>query len=274
VADVVARAAGTLRAYRVLLGSRIRSQTGYRTSFALDVVGSLTVGVVEFVELYVIFHNVPQLGGLDLAAAVLVFGLANLGFSLGDLAAGHLDQVPQLIRLGTVDVLLLRPLSVLGQLVTIDVQLRRLGRAGFGLALVVVALTQVEVAWTPARVALLLVTPFAAALLFAALFLASGAVQFWIVDGGEFTYAFTYGASYAASYSPAVLSLPLRAFFSFVVPAAFAAYLPVMALLGRPGPPGLPGWLGWWVPVAAVVTWLAALALWRQGLRHYTGAGG
>src|SRR4029453_18498444 len=110
-----------------------------------------------------------------------------------------------------------------------------------------------------ARVALLAVTPFAGALVFAALFLVTGAVQFWLVDGGEFTHAFTYGASYAAAYSPAVLSLPLRALFTFVVPAAFTAYLPAMALLGQPGIAWLPGWLGWWVPVAAAVAWLAAL---------------
>jgi ABC-2 type transport system permease protein len=267
-------AVGALRAYRVLLGSRIRAQTGYRTSFSLDVLGSFMVGVVEFVEVYVIFHNVPQLGGLDLTAAVLVFGLANLGFALGDLVAGHLDEVPTLIRLGTLDVLLLRPLSVLGQLMTADVQLRRLGRAAVGLALLAIALTRADVDWTPARVALLAVTPFAGALLFAALFLAAGAVQFWLVDGGEFTHAFTYGASYAASFSPAVLSPPVRALFSFVVPAAFTAYLPTLALLGLPGPELLPAWLGWWVPVAAAVAWLTALAAWRLGLRRYTGAGG
>jgi ABC-2 type transport system permease protein len=264
----------TARAYRALLGSRIRSQTSYRTSFWLDVLASVMVGVVEFVEVYVVFHNVPVLGGLDFTAAMLVFGLANLGFALGDLFAGHLDEVPTLIRLGTLDVLLLRPLSVLGQLVTSDVQLRRLGRASISLVILGVALSRLDTDWTPARLALLIVTPFAGALVFAALFLAAGAVQFWLVDGGEFTYAFTFGSSYAASFSPAVLPLPVRVLFSFVVPAAFTAYLPTLAILGHPGPTLLPAWLGWWVPVVAAAAWLVALGLWRLGLRHYTGAGG
>jgi ABC-2 type transport system permease protein len=264
----------TARAYRVLLGSRLRSQTSYRTSFGLDVLGSLAAGAVEFVEVYVIFHNVPVLGGLDFTAAMLMFGLANLGFGLGDLVAGHLDQVPTLIRLGTLDVMLLRPLPVLAQLMTGDVQLRRLGRAGVGFAVLGIALARADVDWTPARLALLAVTPVAGAVLFASLFLAAGAVQFWLIDGGEFTYAFTHGASYAASFSPAVLPLPLRALFTFVVPAAFTGYLPTLAILGQPGPPWLPSWLGWWVPAVAVVAWLVALGLWRLGLRRYTGAGG
>jgi ABC-2 type transport system permease protein len=260
--------------YRALLASRVRSQTSYRTSFVLDVFGSFATGATEFAEVYIIFHNVPVFGGLDFGAAMLLFGLANLSFALADLMAGTLDQVPQLIRSGTLDVLLLRPLPLLPQLITGDVSLRRLGRATLAVGVLATGLTQVDIDWTPARVALLVVTPLAGAAIFAALFVGAGAVQFWLVEGGEFTYGFTYGSSYAASFSPAVMPFPLRVFFAFVVPAAFVGYLPTLTLLGRPGPAGLPAWLGWLVPAVAAVSWLAAASAWRLGVRHYTGAGG
>src|SRR4029450_11238060 len=107
-------------------------------------------------------------------------------------------------------------------------------RAGVAMVLLTIALPRLDADWTPARLALLVVTPLAGAMLFAARFLAAGAGQFWLVEGAEFPYAFTYGASYAASFSPAVLSVPLRALFTFVVPAAFAAYLPAVSLLVAP----------------------------------------
>ena len=72
-----------LASYRVLLASRVQSQLAYRSSFWLTVLTSVTVGVVEFAEIYAILYNVPTLGGLDLAEAALVFALANIGFSLG-----------------------------------------------------------------------------------------------------------------------------------------------------------------------------------------------
>jgi len=265
---------GVLHAYRALLGSRARAQASYRASLALDLIGSAAAGVVEFGELYVIFHNVDLFGGLELPAAMLVFALANLGFSLADLFAGNLDQVPTLIRMGTLDVMLLRPLPLLGQLITGEVTLRRLGRASFAVLILVVGLLALDVDWTPGRVLLLAVTPIAGAVVFAALFLAAGAVQFWLVDGGEFTHAFTYGSSYASSFSAAVMPLPLRVFFTFVIPAAFVGYLPTVALLGLPGPPGLPSWLGWCLPGVAVVAWYVSLGLWRVGVRHYQGGGG
>lgn len=261
-------------AYRAILGSRVRAQTSYRTSFALDVAGSVGVGVVEFSELYIIFHNVDALGGLDVTAAMLVFGLANVAWAVSDLALGNLAQLPQHVRTGTLDVLLLRPLPLLAQLVTGDIALRRLGRAAVGGVVLAVALVRLDIAWTPRDLVLLAVTPVAGAAVFGALFLTAGAVQFWLVDGGEFTHAFTYGSSYASSFSAALMPLPLRVFFSFVVPAAFVGYLPTVTLLRLPGPVGLPGWLGWCLPGVAVLSWLVALSLWRRGLRRYTGAGG
>ena len=267
-------AEGTAAAYRALIASRVRSQAGYRTSFALDLWSAALVGLVEFAEIWVIFGHVPELGGLDLAAAALVYALANIAFGLAELFTGNLTRLPLYIRAGTLDVLLLRPLPVLAQLMTDDLAVRRLGRVTTGLAILAVALPGAGVDWSPARVALLAGTPLAGAVIFGALFVVAGAVQFWLVEGGEFTSAFTYGGEYAASLPGGVMPLPLRVLFTFVLPATFVGYLPALALLGRDGPAGTPGWLGWWLPVAAAVAWLAALALWRTGLRRYTGAGG
>ena len=65
-------AGSTFAAYRSLVASRARSQTAYRTSFVVDVFGSVTISLVEFAEIYVVFSNIDLLGGLDLTGAILV----------------------------------------------------------------------------------------------------------------------------------------------------------------------------------------------------------
>lgn len=262
------------RPYVALLRSRLAAQTAYRGSFALDVLGNLGVGFLELSEVAVIFSQVDALGGLDLAGILLVFSLANISFSLADLAVGHLATLPTYLRAGTLDAILLRPQPVLAQLATSDVSLKRLGRTALALVVLAVAVPQAVRDWTPAKVVLLAVTPFVGAAVFAALFVVAAALQFWLVEGSELTNSFTYGGSYAASYPASVFALPLRVLFTFVVPAAFTAYLPALALTGRPGPPWLPAWLGWCTPVAAAAIWAVALLAWRAGLRHHTGAGG
>ena len=177
------------------------------------------------------------------------------------------------MRTGTFDALLLRPLSPLGQLVTSDFSLRRLGRVGTGVAVLVVALVAVDVDWTPARVLLAVVTPLAGAAIFSAIFVATSTIGFWVVEGMEFTNAFTYGGNYLSSFpftvfgtgDPPVLHLRaprrLRRLPADARPArpARAVRLAGLAVLVV-------------VPVAAVAVALSLLT-WRTGLRRYVGTG-
>lgn len=261
------------RPYGVIIGSRLRSQTAYRRSFALDVVGGLGIGLVEFIEIYVIFSNIDILGELDLTGALLVFALANIAFSLANSIVGHLSNLPWFVREGQLDALLLRPLPVLAQLISSDVSLRQLGRTVLAVGVLAYTLATGDIDWTLGRALLIALTIITGTAIFCAIFVCAGAVQFWLVEGGEFTNAFTYGGSYASQYPASIFTVPMRVLFTFVVPAAFVAYLPARVILDLPSTPGLPQWLGWCTPLAAVLLWTIALLSWRAGIRHYTGAG-
>ena len=108
----------------------------------------------------------------------------------------------------------------------------------------------------------------------AALFVAAAGLQFWLLDGREFANVFTYGGAYAAQQSSLVFPDPVRIFFTFVVPAAFTAYLPTLVILGLPGGDAASPSMAWWLPVAAAWVWGVALLAWGRGVRHYQGAGG
>jgi ABC-2 type transport system permease protein len=263
-----------LRPYRVLLASRAHAQMQYRTSFVTDILGTVGVGLAEFAEVWVIFHNVDVLGGLDFTAALLVFALSNLAFSLADMFVGHLDQLPRYIRAGQVDAFYVRPLPLLAQLMTSDLSLRRIGRLSVALVALAVALTTADVDWSTGTVVLILLTVVSGTAIFSALFTAAGGLQFFLVDGSEFTNAITYGGQYAAQQSQQVFPDPLRIFWTFVIPTAFVAYLPAVAILDLPGDHLAPPWLAWFTPLAAVLAWTLAGLCWRSGTRHYQGAGG
>jgi len=260
-------------AYRALVRSRVAAQASYRASFAVDIATQMFVGVVEFVEIYVIFHQVDALGGFSFAEVALMYGLATAAFGLADGAVGHIDRLPFYVRTGQFDAFLLRPLSALGQLLTSDFSLRRVGRMTIGLVALTIALTIVDVDWTPARVALLVTTPIAGAVVFSSVFVATSAIGFWLVEGMEFANAFTYGGNYVSSFPFSIFGDAMRRLFTFVIPAAFVAYLPALALLGRDDPAGLPAWLSWCALPAAVVSAAVAGLVWRAGLRQYVGAG-
>jgi viologen exporter family transport system permease protein len=260
--------------YRAVLASRIRAQRSYPAGFTLDLMGSLLIGLTEFGEVWVIFHNVHALGGLDFDAILVLFGLSNLGFSMADLVVGHLDTLPTYIRAGTLDAFYLRPLPVLSQLMTSEIDLRRISRIVVALVALVFGLVVNDVPLDLHHAMLLVVAVVFGSAIFAGLFVCAASLQFFLINGAELTNAFTYGGSYASSQPASIFPSPLKMLFGYLVPVVFTAYLPTLALLDLPGPAGLPAWLAWLTPLAALWVWLAAFTLWRWGTAHYQGGGG
>lgn len=263
-----------LRSYRAVLASRMRSQRAYRLNFRIDLLSSLLVGLIELAEVWVLFHSVGTLGGVSFTQILLVFGLADLCFSLADMVVGHCDNLPTYVRAGTLDVFYLRPQPLLLQLITSDISLRRLTRAAVGLVCLVIGLAVNDIAWSVSAVALLGISLVSGIAIFAAMFVWAAGAQFFLINGAEMTNAFVYGGRYAATQPASVWGRPLTVLFGFFFPMAFTAYLPALHLLGLPGPDLLPTWLAWFTPVAALWAWAMALLFWRVGVRHYQGGGG
>jgi viologen exporter family transport system permease protein len=187
---------------------------------------------------------------------------------------GHADRLPTYIRAGTVDVFYLRPLPLIGQLITSDFQLRRMARMAVGAAVLVVGLVRNDVVLDLRAIAIIVMALTCGFVIFAALFVAAAGAQFFLVNGAEVTNAFTYGGAFAAGQPASLFSNGLKILFGYVFPTVFTGYVPAVALLGLPGTALLPVWLVWLLPVAAL--WMVGVAafLWRAGVRHYQGAGG
>lgn len=266
--------AETLRPYRAVLASRARSQSSYRASFRMDLVGAVLIGLIEFAEIWVLYTAADQIGGFTFAQILLVFGLADLAFSLADLVAGHCDNLPVYVRAGTLDVFFLRPQPVLAQLVTSDLSLRRLARSLVGATALAAGLLLNDIDWSVGTVGLLVLALVCGFVIFTAQFVTAAGLQFFLINGAEMTNAFVYGGRYASTQPASVWPRSLLVVFGVVFPVTFAGYLPVSTLLGMPGLAGLPEWLGWCAPVAALWAVVLAGLCWRWGLRHYRGAGG
>lgn len=260
-------------AYAHLVLAQVRSQSQYRMSFALDAGLSALMSVVEIVTVLAVFRMTPDLGGFSLREVLLTAALCELGFQLADLTVGNIERLNVYVRTGLMDAVLVRPLSPLGQLLAGDVPFRKVGRVLQDAALYVAVLAYADLDWTPARAALAVVAPLAAAALFAAVFIAGASVAFWWIDSGEFANAFTYGGRAFAQYPVTLYPTWLRGVFAYGLGFAFAGYQPMLALVGRSDPLGAPGWLAWSTPVVAAVAWFAAIALWRTGIRHYRSTG-
>ena len=260
--------------WRRLVGAQIRSQLQYRTSFALDLVGAFLISFIDFLAVLVIFHNVHRLGAWSVREVALLYAFSSISFALTDLAIGHLDLFPQLVRDGNFDILLVRPRGTLFQVIASDFQLRRLGKAIQGVLVLVYSLAALHIDWTVGRVVMLVVMVPAAIVIFSSVWVIGACLAFWTTDGGEFTNAFTYGGNFLAQYPVDILSAWLRRFLAYIVPLAFVAYFPALYVLDKPDPLGLPRVFEFSSPLVAAVAAVVAGVIWRFAVRHYRSAGG
>ena len=262
-----------LRLYRRLLGARLRSDWQYRASFLLLLVAQAAVAGLDLAVVAVIFGRVDALAGWSVLEVALLYGMAGVAFSLGDLFLSQVEYASRHIKAGTFDRFLLRPVWPLLQLSAEEFAMRRAGRMLQPLVVLVVALAGAGIDWTPARAVLLPVALVSGTTIFGAIWVLTSSVAFWTVETQEFANAFTYGGNHLTQYPLDVLGPWLRRLATFVVPLAFVAYFPAAFLLGKRDPSGVPAEVAFLTPAVAAALVLAARATWTTAIRHYRSTG-
>jgi len=269
----VAEALAALRPHVAIAAAGFRSQLAYRISFALQASGMFLATALEFAGVVIIFSHLPHLASWSLPEVALLYGIAGICFAVCDMAVGSLDLFPRMIREGSFDLVLIRPLGSLFQVVSADFALRRLGKLAQATIVLGIALSQLHIDWTVGRVLMVALTFLTGPLIFASIWVIGATMTFWTVDTMEITNAFTYGGNFLTSYPINVFEGWLRRLLAFVVPLAFVSYYPALFILGKPDPlhaPTLLPLLG--APIAVAMTALATLT-WRFGVRHYRSTG-
>ncbi|MCL8025829.1 ABC transporter permease [Nocardioides bruguierae] len=278
MADVLAparpRPAAVLRharTYLRLAAAWVRSSYSYRLSFWLMVLSSFAVNAIEFLAVVFIFANVPDLGGFSLREVAFLYGTTGVPMALANLLVGSVEDLGRSIRTGTLDQMLVRPVPLLVQVCSDRFALRRVGRLGQAVAVLVWAGLFVD--WSPAAVLLTLVALLAGTAIFFGIFVGFAAIQFWTADAAEVANAFTYGGSSLTQYPLTIYPRELVAGLTFLVPVAFVNWYPALLVLDRPEASGYPGWLGLASPVVAALVLALAGLVWRLGVRHYRSTG-
>jgi len=244
--------------YGRLIRAQLRSQMQYRVSFLLALIGSFAVNIAEFALLLVLFTRVPLIAGWSLGEVALLYGLSGTSFAVAEMVAAALDAFQVHIVKGTFDRILVRPRGALFQVLTEDFALRRIGRVGQGLLVLVVAGQMVSIRWSPDKVAVLAGALVCGTVIYFSIFVLGAAFCFWTTEGKEATHVFTYGGDALATYPLDIYEGWLRRFFTFVVPLAFVNYQPALYLLDRADPLGLPPITRLLSPVASL--FMAVLA--------------
>lgn len=263
----------SLRLYFRYIGISLRGQMQYKLSFVMMAIGNFILSFTEFLAIWALFDRFKNLRGWTLPEAAILYGIVNVAFALAELVGDGFDMFGSMIKAGDFDRLLLRPRSTVLQLMGQNLRLMRLGRLVQGLLILFWGAFALQVAWSPAKLILLIVSIIGGICLFIGLFILEATTAFWTVESLEIFNTATYGGVETAQFPLSIYSPWLKRFFTFVVPLACINYFPSLAILERSTQAGIPALFCWLAPLIGIIFLIVMLQVWKIGVRHYCSTG-
>jgi len=137
-----------MKLYLKYLSMLLKSQMQYRISFLMTVVGQFLVSSSMFLGIWFMFSRFHSVDGFGFSEVLLCFSVILMAFSTAECFVRGFDRFPHLIRTGELDRLLVRPRSVIFQVLTSNVEFSRLGRFAQAVLVLCYALPSSGVIWT------------------------------------------------------------------------------------------------------------------------------
>lgn len=255
-----------LRIWRIFFTHSLIQDLEYRLNWWMNAFNTLLFLGSSALVLWVVFAQADAIGGWTFDQALTLLGVYLLieGVTVVFLVP-NLNRVPQYVRKGELDYLLLKPIAARFIVSTRYASVWWVPQLGLALAVILVGMAR-QGTLTVGHLGLLALMLVAAIGTLYAVWFALTTTAFWFVKVDNVSELFT--AFFAAGRFP-VSAYPgwVRAVLTFVVPVAFLTTVPAEAAAGR---------LTWaWglaaVGVAALLL-AASQALWRFALANYTSA--
>ncbi len=250
-----------------------RAAWQYRVSLLLTGTAQMLAASLDLAALLVMYSQVPTLAGFTLPQTLYLYGTTRLAFAVADVLASGMETLSDAIRLGTFDVMLIRPVGTLAQVLADQFTPKRFGKLIPSGATLVWAAQALPIDWTAPKIAVCVDTVVCGTVIYCALWVLTNSISFVATDARESSNVITYGGELITEFPFAIYQRPLALLMTFAIPLAFVTWQPSLYVLGRPDPLGLPQWLRFAPPLVALLLSLLAAVVWRIAVRRYRSTG-
>jgi ABC-2 type transport system permease protein len=269
-----AQARLTFRVIRRVTAAGIRAQAQYPANFILEFVFGILYQTSTLALAAVLITQFRGIGGFSTAGVVLIVGMRLVSHGLFELCFGNILLLPSQVEEGRFEGYFLRPMPILLQLLLSELRINALGDIAAGAVICGTALAQVHLHWTAFVVVFLIAAILGGLFVEASVQLVLASLTFrsqgvraastWV---GELMATF-------GNYPLSIFPIVLRGIFTVILPVAFIAYLPVVALLDNAPPHSPTRVLAHISPVIGFGLFVFAYRFWNRSVRHYQSVGG
>ena len=257
-----------MKLYLKFFSIHLKSQMQYKTSLLLTIFGQFLTSFTALLGMWFMFSRFQKVEGFTFQQVLLCSATMLMAFSIAECFARGVDQFPQMIGNGEFDRALVRPRSLVFQVLASKIDFTRLGRFIQAVILFGYAVPTSGVEWTPTRIATLVLMVLCGSVTFFCLFLLYAGISFFTLEGLEFMNIFTDGGREFGQYPFVIYGQDVLRVLTYVVPLALFQYYPFLYLLGRETHV-----LYMLMPLANLLFIVPTYAFWQFGLSRYKSTG-
>ncbi len=257
------------RLWRYLARRSMMTQLTYRGDFLMGLARNAATVALALVFYQVLFRQTNHIAGWNEPALLMLYGTFRLVKGiLYFFAEDTITAIPEAVRRGELDFLLLKPVSARFLLTCAQVNLGAVFNTAIGVGLVLYGLHANATPLTAGMVAGYMGLVLCAVVIFYNILFMVMTVAFWAIKVDGLQYLFDELLNMAGLPSAAYRGA-LGVLFSYVLPVGLAASVPAGVLAGHAAP-----LLYLYAPIFAVAGCIASARLWRLAVAGYTSAGG
>jgi viologen exporter family transport system permease protein len=255
--------------YSIILRNSLIRELSFKANFLLWMLVEVLWFCGQIAFFSIIFGNVSHIGDWSKWEVVLLVGTHQIIAQLFQaLFFVNVANIPELVRTGKLDSLLVLPIDSQFAVSTKQFGLDSVVNAIVGAAVVCVSLSKLGVVPTPTAVVLYLIALGFGIAVHYSIMLSLAAVSFWIVRAQGLVYGY-FNFLNIARYPDVIFPTVFRFIFGWIIPVVIVANIPARLLIKSLGHPGQ---LMLQLVVASTIISLLSRSFWRFALRHYSSA--
>jgi len=255
------------RLYRIFARNNVARELEFRANFWGKVITNLSWLFLSILFLKILYANTHSVAGWSEGHMFLLLGTFMFSRALTDiLFTQNLSKIPEMVRTGTMDFVLTKPVPSLFYVSTLYLSLDEIGSLFGAVAVLAYGCLLTRTHPSPAQFVAWAVLTLCGLLILYAFQLVLMTLSFWLVRIDNLS-ALVDTVVFAARYPPDIFSASLKMFVTYFLPLAFVAYIPALALKA--------GASAYWLGTGVVITTLfvsAASFFWRYATQAYTSA--
>lgn len=226
------------------------------------------IAFCELIAIQFLFSGFTQIKGYTYGDVLLCFSVIQMSFTFAELFGSGFKSFSGMVRSGEFDRMMLRPCSLILQIMGNSFAVGRIGPLFTAIVTLVLGIRHSQITWSIMTVWTMAVMIIGGMLLFIGLFMLGASFCFFSIQDTALINVLTYGAKSHGKYPIDIYGKGILRFCTYVIPYTLIQYYPLQFLLGKTR-----NWHLAFCPLGITVFLLICYFIWRFGVKHYKSCG-